>query len=92
MYSSAVPYHLSCQGYRQLEAGCQGLKVQKYKPFLALHSYNYTSATERPHISCVFSLVTSSVGAFCRSVTKHKIILCELYVDTYSEVADDCGN
>lgn len=30
--------------------------------------------------------------ALCKSVTKHKDVPCELYADTYSEVADECEN
>jgi hypothetical protein len=91
MHFSAVLYHLSCQGYQHFEAGCLGLKLQTYRPFLTPHSQNHTTATQQPYIQMPLSFFLPSLPSI-QTMTLHKTIMkdnddvLELSADTYCDV------
>ena len=76
--------------YKHRVAGCFGFKLQMHRPLLTPYSKNRIPSTRQPQIQIpyVCPFVTSSLEslALCKSVIKDKNILCEIYVDTYSDV------
>ena len=88
MRFSAGLAHISLQGYRQLDAGCLGLKLQTNRPVLT-PSFGTIRLQQRDHSfrysHCFPSVV---VMALHRNVLQEDDILCQLYADTCSNVSD----
>ena len=84
MRLSAGLTHFLLQGYRQLDAGCLGLKLQISRTI---------RLQQRDH-SFRYSLCFPSVAlmALHRNVLQEDDILCELYADTRSDVSDYSDN
>ena len=89
---SASLADLLLQGYRQLGAGCLGLKLQTNRPVItpvfrtrrlqqADHSFRYS-----------FCFPSVAIMALRKNVLQEDDILCELYVDTRSDVSDNSDN
>jgi len=91
MRFSAVLYHLSHQGYHQFEAGCLGLKLETYRPFLTPHSQNHTIATQRPYIQMPLSflplLPSIQTMTLLTTITKDNDVVHELCADIYCDVS-----
>jgi hypothetical protein len=82
---------LSLQGYHHLGAGCLGLKLQTNRPVItpifrtrrlqADHSFRYS-----------FCFPSVAIMALRKNILQEDDILCELYVDTRSDVSDNSDN
>jgi hypothetical protein len=92
MHLSAGLTHLSLQVYRQLDAGCWGLKLQTthrswppifrtIRPQQRDHSFRYS-----------FCFPSTAIMALRRNVLQEDDILFELYADTHSNVSDYSNN
>jgi len=88
---SAGLAHFLFQGYRQLDAGCLGLKLQTDQSWPLI--FRTIRQQKRDHLF-KYPLCFPSVAimALCRNVLQEDDILCELHVDTLSEVSDYSGN
>jgi hypothetical protein len=87
MRLSAALAHLSHQDYRQLDAGCLGVKLERDRSWP--HIFRTIRLQQRDHpfrYSLCFPSV--SIMALCRNVLQEDDILCRLYVDTYSDISD----
>ena len=93
MCLSAGLAHFSLQGYQQLDTGCLGLKLQINRPVTTPPIFRTIRLQQRDH-SFRYSLCFPSVAimALCRNVLQEDDILCELYVDTHSDVSDYSDN
>ena len=92
MHFSAGLAHLSLQVYRQLDAGCLGLKLQINRPVLT-PIFKTVRLQQRDH-SFSYSLCFPSFAtmALRRNVLQEDDILCELYADMHSSVFDYSDN
>ena len=92
MHMSAGLAHFSLQGYRQLDAGCLGLKLQINR-LVMTPIFRNLRQQPRDH-SFRYSLCFPSVAIMIlrRNVLQEGDILCELCVDTCSDVSDYSDN
>jgi hypothetical protein len=83
--------HFLLQGYRQLDAGCLGLNLQINRPLMTPCFENHKTATKRP-LNQILCFPSVAIMALRRNVLQEGDILCELYVDTRSDVSDYSDN
>jgi hypothetical protein len=89
-----ISYHV-----KVIDSYKQDVWVSRYKntdpfwPYILRNTPLQQSDHRFRYLVYFFQLLPSvATMALHRSVTKHTDILCELYEDIYSEVADDCEN
>ena len=92
MRFSAGLADLSLQGYRQLVAGCLGLKLQTNRPVVT--PIFRTRRLQQAHHSFRYSFCFPAVAfmALRKNVLQEDDILCELYADARSDVSDNSDN
>ena len=92
MHLSAGLAHFSLQGYRQLDAGCLGVKLQINRQVMT--PIFRTIRLQQSKHSFRYSVCFPSVAimALRRNVLQGNNILCELYADTRSDVSDYSDN
>jgi len=91
MHLPAGVAHFLLQGYRQLDAGCLGLKLQINRPVMTpfLEPLDCNKETTHSDTLCFPSV---AIMALCRNVLQEDDILCELHVDTCSTFSDYSDN
>ena len=89
MRFSASLADLPLQGYRQLGAGCLGLKLQTNRPVITpiFRTRRLRQADHSVRYSFCFPSVAGM--ALLKNVLQEDDILCELYVDARSGVSDN---